>query len=287
MLTKDGVFADLRAVPSRVKPRERRTGIPGMRRYLALVGLSLVMLPGCIEGDFSSGDAVHQTIHVAFALAPHAEVRITNISGFVNVIPWKRQTIDIVAHKRAGDRAELQRTTVDISHDGSPASFIEVRTRYLHEGFFFWGDSGANVDYTIHVPANIALHIGNVSGDVQASGIVGDVDVSEVSGDVELTRVDGDVRVHTVSGSVTASLTSMKDGRHADIEAVSGSLHLAIPPRSGAYVNADSISGSFESDFDVPTHERTVGVSASGRIGDGSGTIEMHTISGSMTLSKT
>lgn len=258
-----------------------------MRRYLALLGLSLVVLPGCIGGDFGDGDAVQQTVHAAFVIAPHAEVRVDNVSGFVHVVPWSRRTIDVVARKYAGDTSALSNTSIDITHDGNPASYVEIRTRYLHEGIFLWGNSSASVDYTVHVPADVMLHVSNVSGDVRASGIAGSVDVSEISGDVDLARIDGDVRVATVSGSVDATLLHMDDGRHVDVGAVSGSLNVSIPPRSGAYVTADSISGSFDSDFDVPTHERTVGVSASGRIGDGSGTIDMHTVSGSMTLSKT
>lgn len=258
----------------------------GMRCYLALVALSLVALPGCIEGDFGNGDAVHQTVHQRIAVSPNAEVDVVNVSGFVNVIPWSRQSVDVVARKHGDDETQLQQTAIAITHDGNPASDVEIRTRYRHD-YFFFGNSGASVDYTIHVPHDVDLRIENVSGDVRASGIAGRVTINEVSGDVDLARIDGDLRVHTVSGSVDASLLHMGNGRTVEVEAVSGSLHVAIPPGSGASVTADSISGSFDSDFNIPTHERTVGVSASGRIGNGSGSIDMHTISGSMTISKT
>ena len=257
-----------------------------MRRSLALTAFALLLLPGCIDTDVDGGDAVHETIHQRIALAPNAHVHVGNISGFIVVIPWHTQAIDIVARKYAGDTEELRRTTVDVDHDGSPATDVDIRTSYEHQGWVFWGNSGGSVDYTIHVPQNVTLSLADVSGHIRVSGTTGDVDVNNVSGDVDATRLNGDLTIHAVSGSIEASLLQMSGSRHVDIEAVSGSIHLSIPANSSAEVSAESISGGFDSDFNVPTHQRTVGVEAGGPIGSGTGTIELKTISGSMTISK-
>lgn len=245
-----------------------------------------LLLPGCADDDFG-GDSVHQVVHQRFALATNAHVRVGNISGFIVVVPWNQQAIDIVGRKYGSDVDQLSRTAIEITRDATPASDVSIETHYHHRGFAFWGNSGASVDYTIHVPKDVTLSLNDVSGHVRVSGITGSVEINNVSGDVEAMRIDGDLSIHTVSGSIDASLLHMSGQRHVGIEAVSGSEHLSIPPNSGAVVSAASISGGFDSDFNVPTHERTVGVEAGGRIGDGSGTIEMRTISGSMTLSKT
>jgi DUF4097 and DUF4098 domain-containing protein YvlB len=288
ILTKDPVFAGSRAVPRRVKPGASRTGIPTMRRSLALLALAALVLPGCFESDYDGGgDTVHQTVHERFAVAPNAHVTVGNISGSIVVTPWAGHEIDILARKRADEDEALHRTAIEITHEGTPADDVEIHTRYLHEGFFFWGGSSADVDYTIRVPKDVTIEISNVSGDVRVSGIDGTVRVNNVSGEVEAMHIDGNLRIHTVSGIIDASLVQMSGNRDADMEAVSGSIRLAVPPHSSAYVTARSISGDFDSDFNVPTQQHTVGVEATGRIGSGSGTIEMRTISGSMTLSKT
>jgi DUF4097 and DUF4098 domain-containing protein YvlB len=125
-----------------------------------------------------------------------------------------------------------------------------------------------------------------VSGDIEANGINGDVDVNEVSGDVEVMHNGGSATVHSVSGAVDVSMSHMDAEHRATIEAVSGSIRLVIPPNSGAVVTARSISGGFHSDFNIPTHPQTVGTSAGGTIGNGAGSIDVSTISGSIAIEK-
>ncbi|HEY9086347.1 MAG TPA: DUF4097 family beta strand repeat-containing protein [Candidatus Tyrphobacter sp.] len=243
-----------------------------------------LVLAGCISTDFG-GDHVRATVHERIAVVPNAHVSIENVSGQITVIPWSRSTVDIVAVKHASDPDGLRQVTVEVTRDRVPASDVEIKTQYANHTFSFWRHSGS-VDYTIHVPRGVSLRLANVSGDVQANGIVGDVAADEVSGDVAILDNGGNVTVHTVSGSIDVSMTTMGSDRRANLEAVSGSIRLAIPRNSGAVVSAHSISGGFHSDFPIPTHPQTVGTSAGGSIGNGAGSIDMGTISGSMTLEK-
>ncbi|HUY40806.1 MAG TPA: DUF4097 family beta strand repeat-containing protein [Candidatus Dormibacteraeota bacterium] len=256
-----------------------------MRRFLAILALTVLALPGCISGDFG-GDAVHSTMHERFALAPHAHVRVSNVSGPIVIVPWNRHEIDIVARKHAGNVTALRRTTINVTRDTIPATDVEISTHYQHDGFFFWGESGAGVDYTIHVPRDISLQLANVSGDVSVSGMQGAVEINEVSGEVTASGVGGDLSVNAVSGDVNASMLHMTGNDRAEIQTVSGSVTLAVPPSSNASVSAQSISGGFHSDFPIPSHRQTVGVSADGRIGNGSATISLKTISGDMHLTR-
>ncbi len=250
---------------------------------VSAVSASLV-LAGCVSVDFGS-DRVRSTTHEHFAVTQNAHVSVKNVSGYITIIPWNRPVLDIVAVKRGADAESLSRMTIDVSRDRVPASDVDIETHYPNEGFSFWGHNGS-VDYTIHVPAGVSLQLANVSGDVQADGIGGDVDVEEVSGDVEILRNGGSVSVHAVSGSIEVSMTRMGADRRASLEAVSGSIRLVIPPNSGAVVSAHSISGGFHSDFPIPSHSETVGTSADGTIGNGAGSIELSTISGSMRIEK-
>ncbi len=259
----------------------------GMRRSLALLALAVLSLSGCIVEDDGGGDFVHQTVHERFALARNAHIRVGNVSGSILVVPWTNRAIDIVARKESDDSDALHRTAIEITHDGTPATDVDVETHYHRDGFFWFGGSGANVDYTLHVPSDVSLRLSNVSGNIRVSDVTGDVDANAVSGDVNAKNLGGELHVRTVSGSVEASVTRMNQDSYVSIEAVSGSIDLAIPSRSSASVTADSISGDFDSDFNIPTEHRTVGVQANGNIGSGAGTIELKTISGSMTLSKT
>ncbi len=257
-------------------------------RSLLVALAPVLLLSACFTTDFGSdGDAVQSRLHERFALAPHAQVHVENVSGPIEIIPWNRRQIDIVARKHSDDVSAVRNTVIEITREGTPVSYVEVQTRYPHEGFVFWGHNGASVDYTLHVPRDAVLRIRNVSGDVSVAGLNGNVTIDNVSGDVTATGLGGDVRIRTVSGTIDASLARMPENTEVDVAAVSGSVDLAIPPKSGAVVNAQSISGNFDSTFPIVARHQTVGFEANGRIGDGSGTIQLQTISGSITLSKT
>ncbi len=254
-----------------------------------LVALAPVMLlSACFTTDFGGGgDAVQSRLHERFTVTANAHVEVSNVSGSIAVVPWSSPQIDIVARKHSDDADAVQNTTIDITSDGSPADNVDIRTRYPHEGFFFWGHNGASVDYTLHVPRGVSVRVASVSGDVSISGVSGDVAIDNVSGMVDARHLGGDLRIHTVSGSVDASLGRMRADADIEVEAVSGSVNLTLPPNGGAVVTAASISGSFDSDFPAVTvRHQTVGFDASGRIGDGSGSVDLHTISGSITISK-
>jgi hypothetical protein len=255
-----------------------------MRRSLALLAFIALALPGCVDTSFG-GDAVHQTLHEAFATTPTAHIRVRNVAGFIRIVPWARREIDVVARKRGSTIAAVRRTSVVITHDGTPATEVDISTQYPHGSLLFWGDS-ASVDYTIHVPRQARLDVADVSGDVTANGVAGDLNVSNVSGDVTAMRSGGNLRIQTVSGSINASMLHVGSDNTASMGTVSGEIDLAVPANSSADVRAESISGDFSSDFNVPRRHRTVGVQADGTIGGGAGSIDLRTISGSITLSK-
>ncbi len=257
-----------------------------MRSLLAALA-PILLLSACITTDFGSGDAVQSTLHERFAVTRGAFVSVENVSGPVVVIPWSRPLIDIVARKHSDDVGAVRNTEVEITRDGTPASDVEIHTRYPHEGFVLWGNNGASVDYTLHVPRSVVLHVENVSGAVRVAGLNGEVTIDNVSGDVAATNIGGNVRINTVSGTIDASVARMRPSTDIDVAAVSGSISLAVPPKSGAIVSAQSVSGDFDSTFPIVAHRQAVGFDANGRIGDGSGSIRMRTISGSITLSKT
>lgn len=260
-----------------------------MPRTFAIVALlASLALAGCVEWD-SQAERVQAGVHERFAVTPNAQVRIENVAGPIVVVPWSRPAIDIVATKHASDARNLRLITIEVARDGTPVSDVDIRTHYAHMGFFGipgFGRSGGTVDYTVHVPTGAWLHVANVSGDIRVSGMSNDVEVNEVSGDITAMHLGGDATIHAVSGSIDASLRHMGDGQRVHLDTVSGSISLGVPPNSSAVVSAQSISGSFHSDFPIPAHQQTVGVSAQGRIGNGAGSIEMRSISGSLTLSK-
>lgn len=234
-----------------------------------------------VASNAGAARAAEQTVHESFAAAADVGIRLTNVSGRIQIRPWDANTVDVVAVKHGRDAAKLAEITIDIAHDGNRTRSVNIRTRYP-EG----GDSQDldTVDYTLNVPRRAHLQIANVSGDITADGFAGDVTASNVTGAISTEDTDGSVKLRTVSGAISASLTRMNGSRFASLRTVNGPIKLAVPRNSGATVRVRSLAGHFQSDFPVGVHSELVGTRVDDRIGDGSGEIDMESVAGSLTL---
>ena len=123
------------------------------------------------------------------------------------------------------------------------------------------------------------------SGAVTGSGITSrSVMVDTGSGRIELSAVSArDLTLDTGSGGIDLELTGDVD--RLRIDTGSGSVRLVVPQDLGAAINADTGSGgiSFDIPITVTQRERDTLV---GRIGDGRGSIEIDTGSGSVRITK-
>lgn len=120
----------------------------------------------------------------------------------------------------------------------------------------------------------------SVSGTVTVSGCsFGHLDLESVSGNVSAEGNFGRVSVETVSGSIKLVWKEPPEGK-CKFESVSGSVNLSLPHSAGYTLNYESLSGSF-SDRISGTSGGHKGTS---RNGDGSVTISVSTMSGSITV---
>ena len=200
---------------------------------------------GWLERFQESRQGPEQTERVSETrkVSSDASLDLSHVSGDVRVNTGRANEIRIEAVKRVRHRdAEegkrlLGLLRVDINQIGSR---LEIRTMYPRTST---RSLSASVDYTITVPANAAISIKTVSGDVAVNGVRGEVRAETVSGDVDVVEtpnlalakaVSGDVRARdigtetslllsTVSGSVIASALKV---RTLEAGSVSGNVEL-------------------------------------------------------------
>jgi DUF4097 and DUF4098 domain-containing protein YvlB len=142
------------------------------------------------------------------------------------------------------------------------------------------------------------LSAGSVSGNVTARAVKArGLDVGSVSGDVIVTDVTCDrVGMKSVSGNVEYSGAITRGGRY-DITSHSGNVRLILANPSGFELNANSFSGSIQSDLPL-----TIGGDSDRRdrdnrrqrdnhtlhatYGDGSATLSVRSFSGNIVIAK-
>lgn len=235
-----------------------------MKTFALMVGTAALALTGCVTAVSAAGGGhVQQHTHQTVAASGISSLRVSNVSGSVTVTGTGGNSISIDAVKRANDNDAIAHTHVDVNRNGSQ---LTVSTRYDKNGLF-GSSNGASVDYTIRVPAHTGIDVRNVSGDIFIKGLA------------------GDVRADDVSGDVNASLGRVDASRTVQVSAISGAIDVHVAKNSSASVQAKTISGAIHAFFPSDIHKGYVGESLNGSIGDGSGKMDLHTISGAINIS--
>ena len=228
-------------------------------RFSAL--LAALSLAGCGYSTFG-GHNVEVRLHRTLPATGVTHVNVANISGSIVIHGWNKPDVDVSALESGSGQDAIDRTHVTIERSGSA---IVVKTTYDSGGGWF-ERSGAQVDYTIHVPAAASLSVSNVSGPTTMNGLRGNIDAEEVS------------------GLLDASLGRLAGTRNVHISAISGSVTVRIARNSDARVDASTISGDVNLFFPADTHQGAVGNAATGQIGKGAASMIVKTISGSVAV---
>jgi len=142
--------------------------------------------------------------------------------------------------------------------------------------------------------ASGSIEISDAHGDVKASAASGSVridrpsdrvDASSISGSVHITGANNDVKAHVISGPVTVT-GNPSANRLWDLKSVSGSVEIQVPHSASFLLSAEATSGDIRTSIPVVIEEHNKH-SLRAHIGDSSGRVEVHTVSGEISVSGT
>ena len=203
-----------------------------------------------------------------------------------------------------GAQADIKTASgeIDVSGVGGAVSLNsvsgDVRASDLTGGLTVGTSSG---EVTLH-DIDGKLAVSTISGDVQLEdGKVDNVSVSTTSGEVKLQGVAGPLNLDSISGDITVSdaqdgqltISTTSGGVEYDgglarggsntVNSISGDVELQLPEDSGFRLDASTVSGDLDSDFDLQGGEQ--GRRAlSGVAGTGDTTLKIDTTSGSIHI---
>ena len=139
--------------------------------------------------------------------------------------------------------------------------------------------------------ASGSVEIADVKGDIQATAVSGSirivnpggrVEASNVSGSINVTGASNDVRAHVISGPIEVA-GNPSGNRYWDLKTVSGSVDLRVPPNSSFLLSADATSGDIRTNLPVMIEEQGKH-SLRAHVGNSSGRVEVHTVSGGINV---
>lgn len=239
---------------------------------------------GCnAHWDSSVSDRYSSRFHQVVPAAAAHGVQITNLSGPVAISGWNKPTVEINAILHAPSVDAMSRLHVDVAQQGDR---IRIATRYGEPGILanIGHPNEGSIDYVVHVPAQMAVRVENISGDVSVKSVRNDVAVHDVSGTVTTEGTVGSLDLGTTSGDIVASVSSVSPSQRFKLYSVSGDTTLRIPKRAPADLKANSISGDFSSNLPVRSEMRTVGSQVDQKINGGGAQIALNTVSGAIKL---
>jgi DUF4097 and DUF4098 domain-containing protein YvlB len=121
------------------------------------------------------------------------------------------------------------------------------------------------------------------SGEIELDGVSGAIDLDTVSADISVSEArDGQLTIGTTSGDILYD-GGLAPGGSNDITAISGDVKLRLPDDSDFRLDASTISGEIDSDFELSGGE-TGRRSLTGTAGDGGATLNIGTTSGEITI---
>jgi hypothetical protein len=166
---------------------------------------------------------------ISFSRGPHIRLRVTCAPGADAVV--RSKSADLRARGRYGD-FEIKTASGDASVE-EIAGDARIKT--------------ASGDVSLE-EVHGSTHVQSASGDVALQRAHGDVVVQSVSGDLWLRDAGASVHANTVSGDqrIEAVVAGM-----VEAQAVSGDIYVAVRRGSRVYVDANTISGSTNSELQL------------------------------------
>lgn len=221
-----------------------------------------------------------------FNINDGGNLSVSNVNGSITVAGGNTDEIKVLAIKSADSQKALDKIEIKVNQSANSVE-IETDVSGSKRWFNFGGDDG-QVTYEIEVPAGIHLDsIETVNGDVEISGVSTNVHAESVNGDLRLEDLSGDVQMETVNGSINASFNVMGGEQRVKGSTVNGRMNLRLPADADVEIKADTLNGSINAkDFDLEPEKGFVGSDLNAEIGNGSASINLDTVNGSIKIDR-
>ncbi|HEV2667042.1 MAG TPA: hypothetical protein VG324_19130 [Blastocatellia bacterium] len=231
-------------------------------------------------------------------------VIVMGINGPVKVEAADTDIAEVLVVRSARKREDLQSQKVEISDNkglyiqvGSaeaPAPVHEFRKRLERVGKRLPETAPSPEPapeirrrVVLRLPRGAGLKISEICGDVVIDGVDRHLGIRNVIGNVRATRVAGQIIVGDVNGAVDIALAPGAAGG-INIARVNGDVDLRFNGEVNADLRSWDIAGAIKPDFpnaEISNTEPLWG-GLKARIGAGGSVIEIHYVSGNVTLSK-
>jgi putative adhesin len=247
----------------------------------------------------------------SFDLSATGNVVVQNSSGDTRVIGWDSSRVELRAIKTAFSRDDISRMQAVVTNRSdnfavravAPENCFNCDLSFelrVPRGAHVTADTSSGdvkiemVSGPVRVEAasgSVSLrddtgeaHLHAASGDISIEGSGALVDAVTSSGDIEATKLTGSVNFVASSGELKADFSRIDGAKSVRMESSSGDVSLIVPRGAGFKVEANTTSGSIDSNLRLPIHERDSGADVAAQVGDGKIAVQLSSTSGNIAI---
>jgi DUF4097 and DUF4098 domain-containing protein YvlB len=239
---------------------------------------ALLLLPAAMAVPAAPDAPATDVFQRSVPLPAEGIFSLKNINGSVQVEAWEKAAVEIRAVKTAHrDADDLRRVRIVVD---ARSGEVAVRTQYPE------GDGvEVSVDYRVRVPFRVFLKsVETVNGAVRVRGVEGQGSLATVNGNIELTDAAGRFGARTTNGNIEMEFRQLPAGPAVTIEAVNGSVVLAMPESADAELDVRSMNGDFRSELPLLSQGAAGPREFRGKLGRGGGEVRVRTVNGGIRV---
>lgn len=243
--------------------------------YVFLFFLFVLIITGC--QTFSNIPTVKK-FHKKIDLQENSQIYFDNMHGDLEIIGWKKDTLEINAVKTGTD-SQLRQTDIDIKKKGNN---LYIKTLYPRADI-----RGVFIDYELRVPEKILFkEIKIIKGDLNSMQIYGELNASIEEGSIEIEDFSGICNAITDKGYIVARIFENKKNDDLNFKTTDGDIQLFLPSQLNAQIEAETRLGDISSDF-LPEEKKGKSLKTwKEAFGKGEAKIHIKTWSGKIQIKK-
>lgn len=215
-------------------------------------------------------------------------IEVNELNGTISVEAGAVDRVEMAAEVRSmGIRPEKGKENdgyFSTSIEGDTLTIGEKRTRRRHGiGIPFFSRDSVRIDYTLKVPAEVALELQTVNGRIATRGMSGEMRATTVNGEVDLEATGAnEVAAKAVNGRVAARFTN--DFRGARLGTVNGRVTAILPASASFLGEFSQVNGDFEAAFPLNIHSHPGSRRVSGEVNGGRYSLKISTVNGDIKV---
>jgi len=257
-----------------------------------------VMTRSCAVTDLSSQEASRSDeFRWNGTVAAGAAIEVQGINGEIVAEPTGGSEVQVIALKtsRRSDVNSVKMKVVehaggvticalypneDGEYPSSCGSGGDAKPRTTHGGI---KNNDVQVNFTVRVPQRVAFVGKTINGSITATSLSANVNAQTINGSIKISTT-GYAEAKTINGEISARLGDSNWPNALNFQTINGEINVELPSGLSTSVDAETLNGSFTSDFPLTISTLTSKKHVKGVIGPGGRDLVLRTINGSINL---